>query len=259
LIELLENLLPPDIELHASLALIAISAATSFLTAAAGIGGGIVLIAVMAVLVPAAVIIPIHGAVQIGSNVGRTAIMLKHVNRQILLPFLVGTILGATIGGLTVVNLSPGVLKTGLALFILWTVWGRPMKTSGRAAIIGTGMVSSFLSMFFGATGTFVSAMVKTLKLDRMGHVATHSACMTTQHVIKAMIFGLLGFSFAPYLGLIAAMILSGFVGTLVGRHFLTRMNDATFHRILSVLLTILALRLLLEGVHLLYPTLGTG
>lgn len=250
---MLEFILPSDISINASLALIALSAATSFLTAAAGIGGGIILIAVMAVLVPAPVLIPLHGAVQIGSNVGRVAILLNHVNRTVLLPFILGTILGAVIGGLTVIQLPPGVLKTGLACFILWTVWGKAVGTTGRIAAVGTGVISSFLSMFFGATGTFVSAMVKTLKLGRLEHVATHSACMVAQHIIKVIVFGLLGFAFAPYLGLIAAMIASGFIGTLIGKHFLTRMNDKVFHRILSLLLTVLALRLLVEGIYLLW------
>ena len=248
-----EYIAPPDIALSASIALVFISAATSFLTAAAGIGGGIVLLAVMAVLVPASVVIPIHGAVQIGSNAGRTALMLPHVERSILLPFVFGTILGAALGGLTAVQLPPGFLKTGLACFILWSVWGRPCGAPGRLAIIGTGLVSSFLTMFFGATGTFVSAMVKTLKLGRMEHVATHSACMVVQHFVKVVVFGLLGFAFAPYLGLIVAMVISGFIGTVLGKRFLLKMNDQNFHRILSWVLTLLAIRLLYEGVLLLW------
>ena len=245
--------MPPDISMSATLALVLISSATSFLTAAAGIGGGIVLLAAMALLVPAAVIIPIHGAVQIGSNAGRTALMLPHVERSILLPFIFGSVFGAALGGLTVVQLSPGVLKTGLACFILWSVWGRPIGLQGRLVTVGTGMVSSFLTMFFGATGTFVSAMVKTLKLGRMEHVATHAACMVAQHLIKVIVFGLLGFAFSPYLGLIIAMVVSGFIGTLVGKHFLKKLNDKIFHRILALILSLLAIRLLVEGIVLLW------
>ena len=249
---MLEFLLPSDIALTTSLSLILVSAATSFLTAAAGIGGGIVLLSVMAVIVPAAVIIPLHGAVQIGSNFGRTALMLPHVERSILVPFVFGTILGAALGGFTAVQLSPGILKIGLACFILWSVWGRPFGMSGQLATIGTGLVSSFLTMFFGATGTFVSAMVKTLQLGRMEHVATHSACMVAQHTIKVVVFGVLGFSFAPYLGLIIAMVVSGFIGTLIGKHFLLKTSDNNFHRVLSFILTLLAIRLMFEGWMLL-------
>lgn len=250
---MVEFFAPPDITLAASLSLVLVSAVTSFLTAAAGIGGGIVLLSVMAVLVPATVIIPIHGAVQIGSNLGRTALMLPYVERSILLPFLFGTVLGATLGGMTVVQLPSGILKIGLAFFILWSVWGRSIGATGQLATIGTGMVSSFLTMFFGATGTFVSAMVKTLKLGRMEHVATHSACMVAQHAVKVVVFGLLGFSFAPYLGLIIGMVASGFIGTLLGKRFLLKTSDNKFHQILSLLLSVLAIRLIYEGWTLLW------
>ena len=41
---------------------------------------------------------------------------------------------------------------------------------------------------------------------------------MTLQHCLKVIAFGLLGFAFGPYLFIIAAMIVSGFIGTLIGK-----------------------------------------
>jgi len=94
--------------------------------------------------------------------------------------------------------------------------------------------------------------MVKSMRLGRVEHVATHSACMVAQHFIKVIAFGLLGFNYGPYAGLVVAMVLSGFLGTVVGKHVLVKMNDQTFHKVLAVLLSLLALRLLYEGVTLL-------
>ena len=249
---MIEGWVPDDIGLATSLLLIAVSAATSFLTAAAGIGGGIVLIAVMAVLMPAHALIPVHGAVQIGSNAGRAAIMLGSVQWRVILLFCLGSLLGAAIGGATAVRLPPAALNIGLACFILWSVWGPSVSAPGRFRVVLTGAFSSFLTMFFGATGSFVSAMVKTMKLGRLEHVATHSACMVAQHVIKVLAFGLLGFHYGPYAGLIVAMIASGFVGTVIGKRVLVKMKDETFHRVISVLLSLLALRLFYEGVTIL-------
>jgi len=234
--------LPADISVSASLFLIGFSAFTAFITGAAGIGGGTVLLAVMAIIMPAASIIPVHGAVQIGSNLGRTLLLAPHIQRHVLLPFIAGSVLGAGIGGLTVVQLPPALLKAGLGCFILWSVWGPKVKAAGRMAVVGTGVVSTFLTMFFGATGTFVAAMVKTLKLGRL-------ACMVAQHIVKVIVFGLLGFAFGPYLGLIVGMTVSGFLGIFVGTRFLIKMNDAIFHKVLAVVLTLLAARLILEGI----------
>lgn len=249
---MIEWLVPADVGPTASAALIALSAATSFLTAAAGIGGGIILIAVMAVLMPAHALIPVHGVVQIGSNAGRAAIMMRGVQWHVILPFCAGSLIGAAIGGMTAVQLPPAVLNIGLACFILWSVWAPPVTAPGRFKVIFTGVFSSFLTMFFGATGSFVSAMVKSMRFGRLEHVATHSACMVAQHAIKVVAFGLLGFNYGPYAGLVVAMVLSGFLGTVIGKHVLVKMNDKTFHRVLAVLLSILALRLLYEGLVLL-------
>jgi uncharacterized protein len=249
---MIDWLVPADVGLAASVFLIVFSAVTSFITAAAGIGGGIMMIAVMAVLMPAQAAIPVHGLVQIGSNAGRAAIMINGVQWRVLGPFFIGSLAGAALGGLTVIQLPPAILNIGLACFILWSVWGPPLAAHGRFKVIATGAFSSFLTMFFGATGTFVSAMLKTMRLGRVEHVATHSACMVAQHFIKVVAFGLLGFAYGPYLALIVVMIVSGFVGTVIGKHVLVKMNDVTFHRVLAVLLSILALRLLYEGVSLL-------
>ena len=249
---MVEWLVPADVGLTASVFLILFSAFTSFVTAAAGIGGGIMMIAVMAVLMPATALIPVHGVVQIGSNAGRAGIMIGGVQWRVLGLFCIGSLIGATIGGLTAVQLPPAILNIGLAFFILYSVWAPPVTAPGRFKVIVTGVFSSFLTMFFGATGSFVSAMVKSMKLGRLEHVATHSAAMVAQHFIKVIAFGLLGFNYAPWAGLIVAMILSGFLGTVIGKHVLVRMNDQVFHRVLAVILSVLALRLAYEGIVLL-------
>ena len=61
--------LPTALTVIDAVLLVIASLATSFLTAAFGIGGGFTLIALMALLPPAA-LIPIHGIVQLGSNAG---------------------------------------------------------------------------------------------------------------------------------------------------------------------------------------------
>ena len=110
-------------------------------------------------------------------------------------------------------------------------------------------MISSFLTMFFGATGTFIAAMVKSMKLDPVPHVATHSTMMTIQHLIKVLVFGLIGFQFAPYIPLIVAMLISGFVGTVAGRQFLIKAGSRYFKPVLNGILFVAACRLIWSGV----------
>lgn len=243
------SLLPPDLEPLAALLMIAVSMGGSFITAAFGIGGGLVLVAVMAVVLPPAALIPVHGVVQLGSNFGRALIMLKHLERSAILPFAAGGMIGAGLGGALFVQFPPWVVQFGLAGFIVWSVLGR-LPAIGKGHIFAAGAVSSFLTMFFGATGSFVAATVKAMKLPPLDHVATHSALMTLQHLLKSLAFGILGFAFAPWLPFIAAMIASGFLGTVIGRHLLVRMGHRYFRTVLNAILLILAARLAWSGVE---------
>jgi len=230
-----------------ALFLFAASFVGSFITVAMGMGGGAMLLAVMASLVPPSALIPLHGVVQIGSNVGRAAIMLPHTHWPPVAGFAIGSILGVTVGGLVVIDLPAGVIQIGVGLFIIWSVLQKPPAWLIKLPAL-TGVISSFLTMFIGATGAFVAAMLKSLQLDRKAHVATHGVLMSLQHLLKIVVFGLLGFEFGPWLGFMLGMIASGFIGTLIGRRVLLRMNDEIFGKLLTAVLLILAARLIWQG-----------
>ena len=63
--------LPAEIGPWLASLLMGISFLTSLITAAFGIGGGVVMIAVLASILPPAALIPVHAVVQVGSNAGR--------------------------------------------------------------------------------------------------------------------------------------------------------------------------------------------
>ena len=174
------------------------SFAASLITAALGIGGGALLLAVMASLVPAAALIPVHGAVQLASNAGRMGLLLGHVHWPALKGFTLGSLLGAVLGGLVVVELPAWIIQLAVGLFVIWSVFARPPAWLPRFPVL-TGGISSFLTMFFGATGLFVAGYTKAQNLPRHGHVATHAALMTVQHSLKVVVFGILGFAFGAW------------------------------------------------------------
>ncbi|WP_425091483.1 sulfite exporter TauE/SafE family protein [Tropicimonas sp. S265A] len=230
-----------------ALTLIAASFLGSFITVAFGIGGGQVMLAVFATLLPAAAIIPVHGLVQLGSNAGRTALTYRHLKTGVASLFAVGALIGVGLGTLFFVQLNPAAIQIGVGLFILWSILFKPPAFMRRSAGIA-GAISSFLTMFFGATGPFVAAFVTSLRLGKMSHTATHATLMTIQHTLKTVAFGFLGFAFSLWAGLIGLLIASGFLGTIVGRRVLVRVDEHRFRLILNVILTLLAARLIYAG-----------
>lgn len=231
----------------AAVALVALSLATSALTAAAGIGGGLVLLSVMASFLPPVIVIPIHGVVQLGSNAGRAALLREHIDRRILVPFALGSVLGIVVGAKLFVALPTPVLQVILGLFILACVW-LPKLKAARIPDRGfsvVGLVGSFCTMFVGATGPFVASFITPERLPRHAVVATHAACMTVQHSLKVIAFGFLGFAFVPWVPLLAAMVGAGFLGTMLGKRLLDRLPHDIFARVFKIILSVLALRLL--------------
>ena len=239
-----------------SIDVVALTAASflgSLITGAMGIGGGIALLAVMATLMPAPAVIPVHGVIQLGSNAGRAGLQWRHIDWLTFGWFFVGGVLGISVGGNVAVTLPESILRLGLALFILYTTWGPRMRLAGGGpkTVVAMGATASFLTMFFGATGPFVSAILTRRGYSPRQLIGTHAICMTAQHALKTAVFGILGFVYADWLGLMTLMLLAGFAGTYAGALVLDRLPARTFAIGLKTLLTLLALNLAASALGL--------
>lgn len=243
-----EQLLPEHLSTFSSLWLILFAGITSALTASLGVGGGVLLLAVMALVLPTAAIIPVHGLVQLGSNLNRALMTLKDIDWKLLAAFAPGTILGAGLASVFLVELPMHLLQITIASFILFLTWGPqvPAIGLGRLGTFFAAATTTFISMFAGATGPLVAAFVKQQQRgDRYRTVANFAAAMSVQHLPKAFVFGMAGFVFAEWLGLIVLMIASGALGTFLGLRLLNRLSNKNFGVVVNIILTLLALRLL--------------
>lgn len=227
--------------------LVGLSTLTSLLSAVAGAGGGAVLIAVLALALPASAIIPVHGLVQMGSNIGRTALAWRHIDWRTVAWFVPFGLLGTLLGSLLLVQLPAQVLQLCIALFLLYLSWGPalPKVVLGRVGLALGGLATGFISLFVGASGPVVAAFIKARFVNRMTTVATFAATMSMQHAPKAVVFGLAGFVFKDWLLLIGAMIGAGLLGTYAGLHWLKRISNERFNQAFKWIITLLAIRLL--------------
>lgn len=229
----------------------AVSFAGSFITASLGLGGGLLVMATMASLLPPQVLIPLHGIVQLGSNAGRAAMLRGHILKHVVPPFLIGTVIGAFIGGNLVVTLPTAILQMVLGAFVLYATWGPKMRTRspGNRAFFGIGFFGALATMFVGATGPLVAPFAAAASEKRQEVVATHATMMTIQHGFKIVAFGVLGFAFGPYIPLLCGLLALGFAGTWVGKHTLNALPERAFRIALKTIITLLAIRLLFVGL----------
>jgi uncharacterized membrane protein YfcA len=245
-------LLPEGIAPWAAALLVAASFFTSALTAAFGVGGGIAMLALLGLFTPVAALIPVHGAVQLGSNTGRAWTQRANIRTEIAGPFIAGSIVGGIAGAFVVVQLPDAVMKLVLGAFIIVIVWMAipGIDRLGRAGLALASAVLAVLTMLFGATGPLLSAVFQQMFAgDRKALVATHAAAMTVQHALKVVIFGLAGFAFGDWLPLVLAMVASGYLGTLYGTTMLDRLDEATFKRWFRIGVTLLALDMIRRGI----------
>lgn len=238
---------PEGLPLWAAVVAVVAAFFSAALTAAFGLGGGLALLAVMSTILPAPAVVPVHGVAQLGSNAGRFYLQRHDVVWKIVLWFSAGGVIGALAGGRLALEVPVWLLRGGVGIFILYTVWGpRPQSFApGVKTYFATGVIGSFLTMFFGATGPIAATMLSATKLGRLNVVATHAACMVAQHGLKILVFGFLGFAYGVWALLTTAIVLSGFAGTALGTHYLRRMPEETFRKGFKIVLTVIAFYLL--------------
>ena len=243
---MLEVLVPPGLPPLVAVLLLLASVATSMITAAFGAGGGVLLLGIMALWLPPVAIVPVHGLIQLGSNSGRFAMTWRKVDWGVLAAFAPGVVLGMAVGALALVRLPESAWQLTIAGFILWLCWGPPIPKAalGKPGIFVASILTSFITLFVGATGPLVAAFIKQLHTDRFRTIATFSGAMTLQHLPKILVFGLAGFVFTEWIVWVLAMIGCGLMGTWVGLRLVNRMSNHVFQRLFTIVLTLLALRL---------------
>lgn len=230
--------------------LVVVSFFSSALTAVLGIGGGVLLIALMPGLLPAAAIVPVHGVVQLASNVSRAWFAREHIAWKPVGPFALGAVLGAAVGSRFVVALPERWLPFLLGAFILvvtWVPWIRTVDWPGRFFTIGA--VQTFVSLFVGAAGPLVSPLLLKEGYEHHRVVATHGTMMSLLHAMKTATFVVLGFGFGEWWPLLAGMIVAVTAGSWAGNRLRHRLPQEKLKLAFEVLLTALAVRLLLRSL----------
>lgn len=231
--------------------LVLTAAGTSFITAAMGIGGGVLLLAILATVLPPAALIPVHGLVQLGSNGNRAIMTRQHIDWCMVKSFTAGAVIGAFIASFVVIQLPLHLIQLCVALFILYLVWGpKPQKhqMSEKGQVLA-GAGTTFTSMFVGATGPLVAGFIHRQGYDKLKTTATFATCMSFQHLLKMLVFSTVGFAFWQWLPLIALMILGGMAGTWLGLRVLRKIAFKHFQYVFKLIITLLAINLLVQAI----------
>lgn len=92
---------------------------TSALTGVVGMGGGLMLLVIMAEFLGFSVLIPVHGINQLVMHFSRALISWREVDRKIVWQFASGSIMGVLAGYHYVPSVSENLFKILLGCFVL--------------------------------------------------------------------------------------------------------------------------------------------
>jgi len=228
------------------LILIAVCLLVSLFNASVGTTGGVTFAAMASVLPPTAVV-PIHGLVEGTSSFVRWLMLREFVDLRFVYAFVAGSVFGFALGWPLIGVFPAGILQIVLGLFILTIAFAPVGRIRLPAAL--TGAATSCLTMIVGATGPLVAAILTHHLSDQRQLIATQALSTAWQHSTKALLFGIWGFSFTPYIQLICALIAAIVIGTWLGKKILLRVPQRVLRHLLKIVVTLLGIRLIYMGI----------
>lgn len=247
LVDLFDLLIQTLNDYSTEIALTIIATITSAIAGVLGFGGGMLLIAIMPGFLPAAVIIPIHGLVQLASNGSRVVLSLNNVAWHLLPQFLIGSAIGLTLFSTLLFNISSEYIPLAIGSYILLNLWSKPFSNSmikfENFYIVGA--LQTGLSLIVGATGPLTQNILLKKLNNKDQIIATGAVFMSISHLAKIAVFGIVGFQFEEYFLLLIAMSFGAILGSYVGSKVRKNVDNQIYIRIIKYLLSLLAIKMI--------------
>lgn len=222
---------------------------TSTIAGIVGLGGGMILIAVLPYFLPTNAIVPVHGLTQMSSNFSRAVFGYKDVKLEVIPKFLFGSILGVSFFAVILYFISLQYVPLFIGLYILLSMWsdGFNKKIERFESYVVIGFFQSGLSIIVGATGPLATTLLVKDYDDKNTIVATAAALKSITHILKVFAFMIFGFVFFDYIGILTAMIIGAVAGSWVGTKLRDKIDGKKFIFALKVLLSLLAIKLIVS------------
>lgn len=157
-----------------------VSFCTSFVAAVLGLGGGMLLIAILPQFLLANAVVPIHSVTQISSNASRAFFAKESICWQLLTPFIIGSLIGTVLFGLVVAYLPIDLVPLLIATYILLNIWSDSFKQfiAKFESLYIVGFLQTGLGMLVGATGPLTLTILTKTLADKEQVIATSAVFM---------------------------------------------------------------------------------
>jgi uncharacterized membrane protein YfcA len=221
---------------------------TSALSAATGMGGGVLLFTIMTFYMPIQVIIPIHGIIQFFNNFLTLSFLRTHLKRSLILPFLLGSIPGIILAAFLLNKIiktnAPQIIILLLIAYSLFRPKRLPDLELKHKNFLWVGLITGFLGIIAGAIDPVLAPFFVRKDLTKEEIIANKAAMQAIVHFAKIPVFLSLGFNYVPFLTFCLITNVACLFGTRFGIIMLRKMSETVFLKVFKVALSVTGLRL---------------
>lgn len=220
---------------------------TSTVAGVIGLGGGMMLIAILPSFIPVNALIPVHALTQMSSNFSRAVFGYKDVKLEVIPKFLLGSMIGISFFAGILYFISLEYVPLFIGSYILLSLWSQKFndKIKRYESYVLIGFFQTGLSIVVGATGPLATTLLVKDYDDKHVIVATAATLMSITHILKVIVFMFFGFVFFDYIGVLTAMIIGAIAGSWAGTKLRDKIDGKKFLIILKVLLSLLAIKII--------------
>ena len=240
-----------ELSLSENIIITVLSFFTALMTSIAGAGGGTVLLAAMLQFMNPVEAIPVHGAIQLTSNLTRTWLLRKFVNWEIIFKFSLLLPFGIFLGLKIFQNIDPDNIKILIGIFILLALGLQNLRIIKNIKISANiylliGFFTGILNILVGVIAPLLAVIVKQSISEKKSIVGTLGYFGLIGNLIKIIGFSFIGFSFLAYIDTLLMVIPATLIGSRIGQFLLNKISNRIFTIMFQIILIGLAIRLLL-------------
>ena len=236
---------------------------TSSISAVLGMGGGIILLGIMAIIIPEGYkVIALHGIVQLFSNSTRTYVFRQYVKKDLIKQFSIGAIIGILLSIIIIVMLikyfevqsanqiKVEVLKPFIGFFIIWYLFLKgPKKEKKINSFVPVGLIAGLSSIFVGAVGPLIAPFFLNKNLNKEHIIANKAASQMITHLSKIPLFMyFFNMNYKAEWTILLPLIISVYIGTNFGKKILSFIPEPLFKKLFKITLFIIAIRLIFSN-----------
>lgn len=228
----------------------------SFLAAAisgaAGFGGALLLLPLLAKTIGTTLAVPILTIAQLIGNLSRVSFGMKQIKWQPVLIFIAGAIPMSVMGAFSFVAVSKDLITRIIGLVIVIFVALKYFKLlkfqpNNWTMLIGGGTVG-LISGLVGSAGPIGAAIFLSLNLHPISYIASEAVTAVAMHISKTIVYqkylgiGVKELGIGLFMG--SAMI----IGTWAGKKVINKMPKEKFAKFVGILLCLVGLQMLIFG-----------